>query len=215
MIGITVSTRYAKLLEKVIHQNQRFFDTWLIVTSEDDAETLCVIRESGYKHIIPLFFDFKAGGKVFNKGGAIRYAQLELPKYASGSDTRVLILDSDIYLPDRLLDMLPEHVPVSYLYGVSQRNDYYSWDHFTKNKIDRTYIGSTTTDRFLHFVGFFQLYSSKSLTFYPDSETCAECDMRFANGFTHTIVIPGLEVSHLGVDGKHWKGRTDYRDFRF
>lgn len=210
-----MSTRYAKLLEKVIHQNQRFFDTWLIVTSEDDSDTLRVITESGYKHVIPLFFDFKAGGKVFNKGGAIRHAQLQLPKYASGRDGRVLILDSDIYLPDALMDILPKSIPCTHIYGVSQRNDYYSLDHFVRRIVDKKYIGATKADEYLHFVGFFQLYSICSGNLYADSTTCAECDMQFLKMFTHKVIIPGLEVDHLGRDGVHWKGRAGYHDFVF
>jgi hypothetical protein len=215
MIGITVSTNYAKILEKILSQNQRFFDTWLIVTSKDDTETQRVIADAGYKHVIPLFFDFKAGGHAFNKGGAIRFAQLQIPNFAvvSPDDPRVLILDSDIYLPDALMDVLPKSIPHTHIYGVSQRNDYYSLDHFVRRIVDKKYIGATKADEYLHFVGFFQLYNRCSGHMYTDSASCAECDMNFAKMFTHKVVISGLEVDHLGRDGVHWKGRAGYHDF--
>jgi hypothetical protein len=51
MIGITVSTNYADILAIVLPQNIKFFTEWIIVTSADDAATIKLITESGFKKI--------------------------------------------------------------------------------------------------------------------------------------------------------------------
>ena len=73
--AITVCVNYDDLLQITLQQNHIFFDKWYIITSKEDTSTLEVIQKYNYSNIVVLFYDFKTGGKVFNKGGAIRMCQ--------------------------------------------------------------------------------------------------------------------------------------------
>jgi hypothetical protein len=212
MIAITISVNYAKILEKIISQNVKFFDHWIIVTSESDTETINVIKKENSSKIIVLFFDFKKSA-VFNKGGGVKLGQEYAKKLVENSvDKRILILDSDIYLPDNFPELVPEKVDINQLFGVEQRYDYYSMKNFIENKPDDEYI---TKHKKRNWCGFFQLYNIESDYFYEDSLSCSSCDDKFSAKFIHANIIKDLKVHHFGVERKHWTGRRNYEDFIF
>ena len=68
MIAITVSTNYHDILKLVLAADKQFFDRWIFVTDVNDIQTIDVLT----KHdVIVLYHDFKNGGRVFDKGGAV------------------------------------------------------------------------------------------------------------------------------------------------
>jgi len=204
LIGITVSTNYDDILSVVIHQNQRFFQTWYIVTYPTDYDTIDVIENADYPNIKLLCFDFYKNA-VFNKGGAIRMVQDLIKEGHMGKP--VLLLDSDIFLPDDFYDVVSKiDIKADILYGVSERYDYPSYYDFIED-----------TNMYKHpaakgFYGFFQLYKQGVFKLYKNSENCSVCDVNFAMIFTKKVNLP-LTVKHLGCMMENWNGRKSKEDF--
>jgi hypothetical protein len=109
LIAITTSTRFDDLLAICLPHNYPFFKKWFIITSDKDTKTIDVVNTFKETHdnrncIELLFFDFFAGKRKFNKGGAIRYAQTIVNDRFQ--DYPILLIDSDIVLPDNFLDIM-------------------------------------------------------------------------------------------------------------
>ena len=107
IIGITISTKYEDILKIILLQNAKFLKKWIIITDEKDIKTIDVIKESKCNNIEILYYNFYSNEKrkfIFNKGGAVRFGQKYLynnPKY---NNYLILILDSDIYLPENFTE---------------------------------------------------------------------------------------------------------------
>ena len=207
MICITVSTNYDDLLDVIMPQNQRFFTKWYIVTDAQDKKTLDVIDKHNKGCVTVLLYDFKTHGRVFDKGGAIRYAQERMmADRKDAGHTDVLLLDSDIYLPDNFSTLIGKiTVKPDTLYGC-KRLDYYSHDAFLRDVPDHIYKPI--------FVGYFQLYKASDKYMYQCSTDASCCDERFTHLFScRRIVIPNLTVKHLGRACVNWTGRKqiDYQ----
>lgn len=230
---ITVSTNYADLLELIIDQNQKFFTKWYIITVKDDKKTLDVIKKANYEHIEVLFFDFKQGGYKFNKGGAIQMAQnLVMEKHGEG--VNVLIVDSDIYIPDEFSKIYNEmSVEPNKLYSISKRIDYYKYSDFIKKINGNIHFPS------LDFIGCFQLYKQDKNKLYTNSDSCETCDLSFRDKFMnekmptinwndfsityhmqrvnyyikHNCIYLPLTIYHLGHHYINWNGRVANTDF--
>ena len=195
MYCITTSTKYHDILKVIMPQNHRFFDKWYIVTSPNDQATIDVIEGYNYPNVEMILFDFTQGNKVFNKGGAIRMVQQMI---ATGQ--KVLLLDSDIYLPDDFLEKLPP-LESDKLYSPDKRYYYYSPDSTQPERVEKN-----------HFFGFFQLYTQTPERLYLESNDASHCDNQFKWDFyydykTFQVRIYDLEVRHLG-QSSHWSGRN-------
>jgi hypothetical protein len=208
MIAITVSTKYDDLLNIILPQNARFFEKWYIITDPEDQATIQVIKAHNLPHVEIIYYDFYANGKIFNKGGAIRKCQeTHLTNYTG----QVLLLDSDIYLPDDFEEIIRQHANIqpNTLYGIGHRNDYFSLHHLNHQIVDDVYPYAS------NFQGFFQLYFSEpnQIYLYDESVNCGECDIKFINLFPNKIIIRELTVSHLGKSCLHWNTRLSKTDF--
>ena len=204
LIVITISTNYDDILSVVIHQNQKFFERWYIVTHADDLNTINLVKTSKYSNIELLYFDFYKNS-AFNKGGAIQYAQKHIN--SKHTNKNILILDSDIFLPDNFYDVLSriQTYPET-IYGVTKRYDYESYLDFIEDINPHEY--PATRD----LVGFFQFYKQTPTKFYPNSWNCSGCDMAFLRYFRDRVHLR-LAVKHLGHAKTHWDGRKDRSDF--
>lgn len=207
IVTITVSTKYDDILDIILPQNYKFFKEWFIITDENDIDTINVIKKYNFDNIRILYYDFYKDNCIFNKGGAIKYAQTKLTD-KNYLDNLILILDSDIYLLDNFLEIINEiHVNNKTLYGTNNRYDCYSY----KNLIYKT---PDIRCNFSHyFAGYFQLYKNNSKYLYENSQNAAECDMTFMKLFANKITIKKLDVYHLGKDSIHWNGRKNKDDF--
>jgi len=224
MIAITVSTRYSKILAKIIKQNAKFFTYWIIITDKNDLDTIKVIDDAKlyFNNIIVRYHDFYINDAKFDKSGAIYNAQKFIDEELLHllDDTRILILDSDIYLPDNFLDFVPssKNIESDVLYGVNQRNDFYSYQNFLDNNVDKEYIAPHSN--YLHWAGFFQLYNNNKKQnnnykyYYPShSNNCSKYDLIFIKLFgSNTKILKDLNVSHLGREWVNWNGRNNYND---
>jgi hypothetical protein len=98
-----------------------------------------------------LYFDFKKGSRTFNKGGAIRMCQQLLEsRHYSGE---VLIIDSDIYLPDTFSTIFSKYtIHDDTLFSPKQRNDFYSFKNFKTGRIDKIYHRNHFWDGFFTYI---------------------------------------------------------------
>jgi hypothetical protein len=207
MITITVSTYYDDILNIIIPQNYKFFEKWYIVTSENDEKTINIIKKYNYDNIEIVFYDFWKNNKLFNKGGAIRHCQENIIAKLNYKGT-ILLLDSDIYLPDNFNDIINSfEINDDTLYGTNKRHDFYSYENFKNNIVDLNYPWA----RF--FQGYFQLYKFNDKFLYNESINCADCDLNFANIFKNKLIIESLSVSHLGKNATNWDTRKNRDDF--
>ena len=198
IVAITVAVNYADILKHVLNQNSTFFKKWVIVTSPDDVQTMSLINNSNKANIQLLIYnDFYIKGSMFNKGGALRFAQEHV--YHNYKNENVLILDADILLPINFLKKLPLRVENNTLYGVSERLDYWSVDDFNNDINPHLHSGSK------QFVGFFQLYKQSAAYKYERSVNCSKCDDKFRNMFKKKILLD-LSVKHLGRPRGNWDG---------
>ena len=196
MICITVSVHYSNLLDIILPQNAKFFKKWYIVCDKNDDATAEVIKKHNAPCVEVLFFDFYDGA-TFNKGGGVRYAQSRIRDGES-----VLILDSDIFIPDEFDVNIP--VEDNTLYSL-ERYDYHTYSEFIENKGGRRYDST--------FMGFFQLYKHASHLLYNHSENCRVCDANFADFFTHKKMRSDTIIKHLGRDNVNHFGRKSTDDF--
>lgn len=207
LIGITVSTNYDDILKHIIHQNQKFFEVWYIITEYNDTKTIKLIEDSGYSNIILLFYKFTDSICKFNKGGAIQHVQNLIDSEYTAKN--ILLVDSDIYLSDQLY-LLIESLDVQYdsLYSVVYRHDCKSYIDLEKNLKNSFEL----TDQNADYLGYFQLYKQDPLKKYLYSYDCSMCDLQFAELFSKMVPIKGV-VYHLGISGVHWQGRYNSSDF--
>jgi hypothetical protein len=200
IIAITVSVNYADILTHMLHNNAQFFRIWFIVVDPADAKTVELIEKSGLKNVeILLYTGFQKNGAIFNKGGAINYAQTYIENIYT--DANILLIDSDIYLPDDFSKKLPAYLEKNTLYGTTARIDYWSVNDFVTNKNPHKYAQGND------FVGFFQLYKQDNLRKYPSSYNCSGCDDYFRETFPKRVRL-NISVRHLGRDRVNWNGRA-------
>ena len=206
MIAITVSTNYDDILGVILPQNQKFFKIWFIITDINDKDTINTVNKYSFENVILLFYDFYRDNKIFNKGGAIRYCQDEIISNLN-YEGMVLLLDSDIFLPDNFMEITREATDKDTLYGTNQRYDYHSYKHFRQNIVDSYYTYSR------HYHGYFQLYKYDKNKLYKESHNCSECDLQFLKYFSKKQILSDLNVSHLGKCVVNWNKRIEKTDF--
>jgi hypothetical protein len=208
IIAITVSVNYDDILKHVIGQNAPFFKEWVIITSPEDEGTKAVINDAKLPNITTLYFDRFKHNAAFNKGGAIRFAQQYVyNKYKkAASNTSILILDSDIAIPNNFNDLISGFIPENdAIYGVRERFDYNTLEDFLKQRKGELYI-------FGHkIVGFFQLYKLNTKYKYDDSNDCGRVDNIFRDKFPHQKRLE-ISLSHLGRNSINWYGRDKKAD---
>jgi len=199
LIAVTVSVNYSDILKHMIKQNIQFFKKWFIVTAPEDIKTVELLENYKDKITILIYQDFFKNKCKFNKGGAIKFAQDYIDLHCK--DENILVLDSDIYLPDNFTKQLPPIVEPNTLYGASERLDYWTLEDFNKCINPHLYSCSKL------FVGFFQLYKQNAKYKYKESVDCAECDNIFRELFNKKQLLD-IKVKHLGKEYVNWYGRV-------
>jgi hypothetical protein len=222
LIGITVSTKYDDILNLIIYQNIHFFTKWYIITDINDIKTINVIKNVHNENIEILYYDFWQDKAKFNKGGAIKYAQNIVYEKYKNENIFVLLLDSDIYLPNHFLEIYKnvidsetndqlENINQYFLYCPEHRYDYSKYSDFINYKNFQVYYLDQK------YMGFFQLYfvnkNNPNKLYYDNSVNCASCDSIFRNKFTNKKIIKDLIVSHLGIPKVNWNTRKNNDDF--
>ena len=203
MIAITVSTNYSDILPFVISANAHYFTKWLIVTDVNDAPTISLLKT--VPNIVILYWDFKNNGSKFDKGGAIRHAQLFA--YHNFPTDWYLLLDSDICLTTQFAAVFNQvnQLNINNIYGV-QRRDFYKMSDY-KNGINFSVYKYEFAGQ-VH--GYFQLYKQKLL--YKPFKDASSSDVWFCNQFPITSMF-NINCDHLGKSGHNWNGRELGSDF--
>ena len=199
IIAITVSVNYNDILKHILNHNAKFFKLWYIVTSPNDIDTISYVQEANLPNVRLLLYDYFFDNNTFNKGGAIRSAQDFI--FNDSINNNILLLDSDVYLPDNILENIPNTLDEDTIYGANLRKDYWTLDDFINNKNYHEFHHN------LECVGFFQLYKQSSKYKYVSSMNCAGCDSDFRALFKEQVSLDIL-VCHLGKGGFHWHGRN-------
>jgi len=209
LIAITISTNYSDILEIILKQNLKFFDHWYIITQKNDENTINLIKN--IDKITILYYNFQSNNSDFDKGGAIKQAQLHI--YQKYNKSIILIIDSDIYLPDNFYEIINnESFKINTLYGSLIRLDFYKLSDFYNKKNFAIYHNSA------EFCGYFQIYffdkslENNKLYLYDCSYHCGICDDNFKKLFTKFKILE-IGVYHFGIGNLHWKGRIDSKDF--
>jgi hypothetical protein len=198
VVAITVCVNFSDILQHMIEQNAKFLKKWYIVTSPEDKETIdCVAAANKPNMEILLYNDFYTSA-TFNKGGALLFAQQHIDKIYTSAN--ILILDSDIYLPDNFYSTLPPALEPDTVYGMALRLDYWTLDDFLQERNPRPHGGSKG------IIGCFQLYKQSSYM-YASSHNCSHCDTVFADLFPKRANL-NIVVKHLGRSMIHWNGRV-------
>jgi hypothetical protein len=208
IIALTVSTKYDDILNIILPHDIKYFKKWYIVTHKDDEKTIQVIQKYNYDNVQILFFDFYGNNTKFNKGGAVEYGQQMIDQLEEDKDFNMLLLDSDILLPDNFVQLF-ETLPIEdrILYGAEVRNEYYTLNSFNNKHIDKHVVEKS------FILGYFQLYKYNPIYKYSNSSDCSECDLKFTNLFSKQIHVTGLTVDHLGKPGENWLGRLKADEF--
>ena len=141
-------------------------------------------------------------GLIFDKGGAIRQVQkYHLPNEVCREDDLVLLIDSDIVLPDDILkNIIGAKYDVDTIYG-SKRQDYMFHRDFTEKKDGiryETYEGA----------GYFQLYKRSSNKICKRTYDCGWVDLEFKKQFKKSKIFQNFYASHLGLPDMNWEGKT-------
>jgi hypothetical protein len=204
IICITVSVNYSDILKHSLNANAAFFKKWFIVTTAEDTATHALIAKVNLSNVEILLFDqLYLDGASFNKGGAVRFAQNHVYKHFPSSN--ILILDSDILLPEKFRESLPITLKEDTLYGVLERLDYWTESDFLERRNPHTYkLGNK-------LVGFFQLYKDSGTNkLYKPSINCSICDDEFKDSFLRKKHLY-ISVSHFGKEEENWNGRKANR----
>lgn len=226
---VTVCINYSDFLRYTLPNNKRYFDNYVVVTTQDDIKTIEVCRDNNVKCVQ---INKSSPTELDNKGIAINAGLKELKK-----DGWVLNLDADMWLPPltrTMLNKLP--LQTDCIYG-TDRFMCESFEEFKKFLEDEDYKRMHSdwvyveTSRFkigkrmAHYyregywpIGFFQLWhpEGSGICDYP-AETLHGYDRddvfhmkRWPMG--KRVLIPDFIPIHLSSQphdkGQNWKGRS-------
>ncbi len=204
IIALTVSTNYSDILKITITQNLKFFDRWIIITDSNDVDTINLIKKTNNNKLIILFYDFQNNNNIFDKGGAIKKGQEYI--YNHYNDILILLLDTDIYLPDNFKSIIEsQKYETNTMYGPQGRYYYYTIKQLKNKKYIKTDYNSSTW-----VLGYFQMYYYNNLInnkklFYEESRSADTCDLQFLDNYKSVCLLEFM-CHHLG-NKSHWEGR--------
>ncbi len=147
-------------------------------------------------------------GSTFDKGCALKTLQTHV--HLDTTLDAILILDSDIVLPDTFDSLLGvSKFQKGHLYGPRTRFLVYSQTEFETNMLSRRDF-----PKFSSIIGFFQMYTKPFFHTYEHSKNASACDMEFANKWNRTKQHRlQVVVVHLGRINTNWNGfqREDFQ----
>jgi len=208
VIAVTVCVNLSDILHTSLSFNKKYFKNYYVVTCPTDFATKNVCNQLNVQLIE--YTDFNIDNAVFNKSGALKFAQNLI--HARHLGEWILLLDADIVLTKEWFASLNYRLTYhllneQYLYSCS-RYDVWSTQEFLERVKTRKYP--------IPGAGYMQLYYDKS-KYYPSFSTNAsKCDIDFALLFTYRQDIdPMCFVYHLGKENAHWNGAITINDINF
>jgi hypothetical protein len=201
LIGLCVSYNYFDTLQFMLPVNYLHFEKIYLLTQPDDEKTVEFCKQ--FQNVVVLFYNFTHHQKVFDKFGALNYAQSII--YRTHPDSWYLILDSDILLPNNFIDVLQkESLRPECIYGVARHNVFKTSELLDKSSVHVSpmpvFQGIPT------IIGYFQLYKKK--VFHANFHTAEGGDVMFSRNFSMWCRLDNILCYHLGVPGKNWRGKV-------
>lgn len=230
--GITVSKNYSDFLEILIRNNSSTFDTWFIVTQEDDSDTINIIKKYNKQNIEiiyyplepnkhkpnytknkltdedleishdPLSSDEKKSEIIFDKGGGLCTAQKILYNKYAVNDTDVIIVIDSDVV-------FPRNIKHEILNIEMEKDILYGASRIDFFK-ESDFLNKKNKKKYHRenvLDGYFQMYQSDSSKLFKRTIDCGWVDLEFTNQFSDFKIIKTIEISHLGRPGINWKGR--------
>jgi len=211
LIGICVSYNYYDTIKFVLPVNYLHFDKIYLITQVDDAQT--IEFSNSYCNVKILFFNFKNNNKIFDKFGALNYAQKIV--YENHPDSWYLIFDSDIILPNNFIDILiKENLNSECIYGGFRNNVLKTSELLNKKQIINKNKQFLYND-ILHFknyppciLGCLQLYKKK-VYHRNNMDNAGYGDYYFGHdNFNMFCNLENIIYFHLGESGINWGGKV-------
>jgi hypothetical protein len=214
LTGLCVSYNYFDTLKFMLPINYLHFEQIYLITQIDDIITIEFCKQ--FSNVTVLFYNFKNNNKVFDKYGAIKYAQQIM--YKKYPNNWYLIIDSDIILPNNFIDILNKDLNPECIYGATRNNLLKSSELLYKtdilsNKKNINFI----FNNILHvkykppsILGCFQLYKKKCYQ-NANFNNAGHGDYDF--GYKNFKLFCNLEnilYFHLGPSQKNWNGKVEY-----
>ncbi len=212
LIGICVSYNYFDALQFMLPVNYSHFEKIYLITQEDDVQTIEFCKK--FDNVIVLLYDFKKDDKTFDKYGALNYAQQIA--YTDYPDSWYLIIDSDILLPNNLIDILSrENLHADCLYGAirnnvfksSQLRDKKKITPYIYNDISRDFDGKKSAPPSI--MGCFQLYKKREIYHRTTYINAGHGDYSFGHdNFKLFCNLDNILYFHLGEGGVNWNRKV-------
>lgn len=210
LIGICVSYNYFDTLQFMLPVNYLHFEKIYLITQTNDLQTIEFCKN--FENVIVLFHNFKNNNKKFDKYGALNYAQEII--YKKHPDSWYLIIDSDIILPNNIIDILEkENLNNACIYGALRVNINNTEDLMHKHIYDNNlnffqnnilYI----KDKPPSIMGCFQLYKKK-VYHRVDLDDASLGDYYFGyDNFNLFCNMENLIYFHLGKGSVNWYGKV-------
>jgi len=140
-------------------------------------------------------------GVTFDKGGSLRQVQkILLPRVGVKNNDLVLMLDSDIVLPDDFGKYLSIPYKNDTMYVCDRVNYMFNSDLMKQHcNVDKNSLVGA---------GYFQLYKYDPTKLCKRTHTAGWVDWEFKNQFKNLTSIASLSVSHLGETDMNWAGKA-------
>lgn len=209
--AIIISVNYADYLKYTLPITKKYINEIVVVTIEDDKETIAVCEENDVTCIATDNLCYE-NGDIFNKGKMVNHGLKYLyDKY--DNDSWFLSIDADIILHSNIANIDLSTLDEDCVYSCSR---YLCWDwntfiKFYDNDCDFGVLEGLPGLDYRNYkkesiaFGFFNLYKKKY--FYSEGyKTAAGIDIDFSKRFGK-IDYFDFPVMHLGQDGVNWEGR--------
>ena len=212
LIGFCVSYKYFDTLQFTLPVNYLHFEKIYLITQKDDIKTIEFCKK--FNNVIVLFYTFKYDKKKFDKYGSLNYAQKIA--YTDYPESWYLNIDSDILLPNNIIDILiDEKLNSECIYGAIRNNVDKSSELLDKQQI----INSNKNLSFMYnnilwkknsppsILGCFQLYK-KHVYHRKNLVDAGWGDYYFGyDNFKLFCNLDSLIYFHFGPIGKNWGGK--------
>ena len=215
LIGICVSYKYIDTLKYVLPTNYLHFEKIYLVTQNDDIETIEFCKNFDNIEII---YCHLQDNKRFYKDFGIITAQKKAYKYYP--NYWYLIFDSDILLPNNLINILQKsHLNENCIYGadryiilnssqlLEKQNYIYNNKQWENNIL---WTCNSSNYKYCRITGYFQLY--KKHYYYDNNihKNGYHHDIEFGKYFNLFCQLNNIICFHLGNISKNWYGKIDY-----
>ena len=211
IVAVTICIGYADYFRACI-ANDRHFDSWIVVSSDDDPPTARLAESSGLQHTQATTAAFSNGfHAAYGKSQFINQGiskALKVSDRSTANELWCLILDGDVLLPadfGERLDSLVPFLSSKFIYGVNGRRAVETYPEFCSIRPHEPWLRTGSDEPCV--LGSFQLFCLKIGIRYPKSDfnRIYHDDIRFYDTFgpRRAKNLPFM-VLHCGQMKDNW-----------